>query len=344
MQKVGIIGHFGFGLNLANGQTIKTKIVTDYISIVADNQVKKVDAHGGIRAVVPVIKGCIYCLRNCENIIILLTENGLRVSVPVLSFFNRFFHRRLHYVVIGGWLNKFLDNHKRIESGLRNFDYIYVETKTMENALKNRGYTNVIVMPNSKQLKILKLSEMPKTYSKPYRICTFSRVMREKGIETIAKVINKINHDCDEKVYILDIYGQIDATQTEWFKKLLDRFQEDITYKGVVSFDQSVDILKNYFFLAFPTHFYTEGIPGTIIDAFAAGLPVVSAKWESFEDVIDEGQTGLGYTFDDIDELEVLMSQVAKAPEIIIRMKEKCLKKAQEFTIDKAMKELVMRL
>jgi hypothetical protein len=54
-------------------------------------------------------------------------------------------------------------------------------------------------------------------------------------------------------------------------------------------------VLKDYFALLFPTHFYTEGIPGTVIDAYAAGIPVISAKWESYSDVIDEGVTGIGY-------------------------------------------------
>ena len=67
-------------------------------------------------------------------------------------------------------------------------------------------------------------------------------------------------------------------------------------------------MLKNYFLLAFPTKFYTEGIPGTILDAYAAGVPVIASKWESFFDVIEEGKTGIGYEFDNQKELEKILA------------------------------------
>lgn len=64
-----------------------------------------------------------------------------------------------------------------------------------------------------------------------------------------------------------------------------------------------METLKNYFALVFPTLFYTEGIPGTIIDAYAAGLPVISSKWESYDDVIEDNITGVGYEFGSDDAL-----------------------------------------
>ena len=53
-------------------------------------------------------------------------------------------------------------------------------------------------------------------------------------------------------------------------------------YCGIKDPKDSVKTLKNYFALVFPTRFYTEGIPGTIIDAYYAGVPVIASKWESF--------------------------------------------------------------
>ena len=44
MKLVGIIGHFGFGLNMLNGQTIKTKIVTKALEDrFGNDEVLKVD-------------------------------------------------------------------------------------------------------------------------------------------------------------------------------------------------------------------------------------------------------------------------------------------------------------
>lgn len=343
MHKVGVIGHFGFGLNLANGQTIKTKIITDALKNDIQD-VFTVDAHGGIKAIIPVIWGCIKCLATCKNVIMMLTENGLRVAVPVLAVLNIFFHRKLHYIVIGGWLPNFLEDRKALKKYLKKFDFIYVETNTMRKALENKGFSNIVVMPNGKNLEILSENEVPVSRSRPLTLCTFSRVMKEKGIETIVDVVKRINESEGEIAYKLDIYGQIDQGQQQWFEELRRNFPQYVTYGGVVPFDQSVNVLKNYYALVFPTHFYTEGIPGTIIDAYAAGVPVISSKWESFFDVICEGETGLGYEFDNSIELEKILRDSLENPKKIDALRQNCLKKAKEFTIGEVMKNLVGRL
>lgn len=89
--------------------------------------------------------------------------------------------------------------------------------------------------------------------------------------------------------------------------------------------------MQKYFALLFPTHFYTEGIPGTIIDAYAAGVPVISAKWESFSDVVDEGVTGIGYDFDNADQFEKILLEVAQNPNVLLNMKENCIRKAKDY-------------
>ena len=84
MSRVAVIGHFGIGLDLANGQTIKTKIVTDAVEKKIGEKAYIVDAHGGVKAIIPVVVGCIKALKKCDNVILMLTENGLKVSVPIL--------------------------------------------------------------------------------------------------------------------------------------------------------------------------------------------------------------------------------------------------------------------
>ena len=47
MKKVCVIGHFGFGKELLNGQTIKTKTVTiELEKQLGKDQVVKIDTHG----------------------------------------------------------------------------------------------------------------------------------------------------------------------------------------------------------------------------------------------------------------------------------------------------------
>ena len=75
MYKVGIIGHYGFGVNFIDGQTIKTKIITKGIENFCEEHSLKIDSHGGLKAIIPVMLGCIKCLLSCKNVVIMLTEN-----------------------------------------------------------------------------------------------------------------------------------------------------------------------------------------------------------------------------------------------------------------------------
>ena len=336
-KKIGIIGHFGFGQDLSNGQTVKTKIVTDALEKrFSSAEIAKEDTHGGIKALLILPLLLLRLLKHCENIIILPAQRGLRIMVPLLSFFNRFYHRRLHYCVIGGWMPALIKDKRFLISRLKGFDGIYAETTVMRTALESMGFSNVYIVPNCKPLTP-SVKDSDAVYTEPYPLCTFSRVMKEKGIEDAVSAVCAVNKKYGKTVFLLDIYGGVDASQTEWFGQLKATFPEFIRYRGVVPYDRSAVTIAPYFALLFPTHFYTEGIPGTIIDAYAAGVPVVAAKWESFSDIIDEGQTGIGYGFDDRDGLYRSLEKVYEDPACLINMKERCADRMADYLPENAL-------
>lgn len=343
MKKAAVVGHFAFGLEYLDGQTIKTKTVTTELEKqLGADQVIKIDTHGGAKALPKVTIELIKAFKNCKNIIIFPAHNGIRVFAPLCSTLNKVFHRKLHYVVIGGWLPTLLQKHKQLAETLKSFHGIYVETKTMKKALVEQGFSNIFIMPNFKKLKILEESQLIYQHSEPYELCTFSRVMREKGIEDAVRAVKTVNTYFGRTVYTLDIYGQVDSEQTDWFEHLKSSMPEYVNYCGIVPFAQSVEVLKGYFALLFPTGFFTEGIPGTIIDAYAAGVPVISSEWESFSDIVDDGITGIGYSFGNNDELCAVLENIAVKPQIIYDMKTACISKAEEFTPEVAL-DVLMR-
>ncbi len=337
MSKICIVGHFGFGKNLLNGQTIKTKIVTEEIERkFGKENVVLLDLAGGVKRIPGLLVKIPFFLKKSDNFVMLPVENGLRFLTPVLRFWNAFFKKKLHYVVIGGWLPKFASDKKWLVNGLKKFHGVYVETNTMKQALEHMGLNNLFVLPNCKNLNVLTETDLVYPNGIPYRLCTFSRVMKEKGIGTAIEVINRVNGQLGYTAYSLDIYGQIWDESKDWFESLKESFPPNIRYMGCVDADKSVEVLQDYFALLFPTHFYTEGIPGTVIDAYAAGIPVISAKWESFSDVIEDGKTGIGYEFDNVAEFEQTLLQVANNPKLILDMKVNCIKKAKDYIPEKA--------
>ena len=343
MNTVCILGHFGVGENLLNGQTIKTKIITEELQRqLGQAQVSIIDTHGGLKTLAKAPRQCLAALQKSRNVVIFPAHNGLRVYAPLLSRLRHFFKgRRLHYVVIGGWLPQFLQKRKHLAKALKGFDAIYVETNTMKAALEAQGFGNIFVMPNCKKLEVLSEDELVYPQGLPLKLCTFSRVMKEKGIGDAVEAVRNVNAELGYQAYTLDIYGQVDPAQTEWFEALKSSFTEGVRYCGCVDADKSVQALQGYFALLFPTHFYTEGIPGTIIDAYAAGVPVISAKWESYSDVVEEGITGFGYEFDEESQLEDILVNAAAEPEMILKKKSSCLREAEKYKIEQAVKVLL---
>lgn len=344
--RVSVLGHFGEGKNLLNGQTVKTKIVTEELqNQLGQDQVLRIDTHGGWKTLLKAPFQVFRALKTSANVIIFPAHNGLRVYAPLLSFIKRFFKKRkIHYVVIGGWLAGCLEKKSFLRRSLKKFDFIYVETTTMKHALEELGFENIVVMPNCKKLTLLEEEDLKFDFEKPYKICTFSRVMKEKGIEDAVDAVRKINEDAGNTVYELDIFGQIESEQQQWFDNLQKSFPEFVKYRGQIPFDKSVDVIREYYILLFPTRFFTEGIPGTVIDSYASGVPVIASRWESFFDIVDEGVTGYGYEFGNTDEFTALLTECYRNPDKVFSIKQQCLKKGKQFLPERAVEILIKRL
>ncbi|HQE48344.1 MAG TPA: glycosyltransferase [Fervidobacterium sp.] len=324
-----IIGHFGKGQVLLNGQTIKTKnLYETLIARYSNNNIGTVDTHKRLLFLCfsPFI--LLNVLHKSKNIIVLPAHNGVRTTIPLLVFLNKFFKRKIHYDVIGGWLPSLLEQNIRLLKTLSKLDYIYVETDTMLKRLNKLGLNNVQVLPNSKNISVCNIDY---SNSYPRRLCMFSRINRLKGIEDAINAVNEINKRSGSKICTLDIYGKVDKGEEEWFEGLKDKMDASIKYCGFVD-GNPTSVLKDYYLLLFPTHYYTEGIPGTIIDSYSAGVPVLASKWESFSDVIVENVTGFGFEFDNYNDFLEKLSDLCHNPSKVNGLREECQKKAMYYS------------
>ena len=66
--------------------------------------------------------------------------------------------------------------------------------------------------------------------------------MKEKGIEDAVNAVMTVNAKLGRMAYALDVYGQVDNSQVEWFETLQKGFPNYIRYDGLVPFDKSVVI------------------------------------------------------------------------------------------------------
>lgn len=332
MKRITIIGKYNATAGIADGQAVKTRIITQELEDrFGTPNVNRIDTYGWERNPIKLLIKSICAVWCSKNVIFMTDEGGIKIF-PWLLYISNFARRcSLHYVVVGGWLIHFVEKHPIIKAFLKRFEGIYVETTVMKTALDKMGFSNIVLMPNCKHLEPMARDDILVQNTIPFRFCTFSRVMREKGIDDAVEAVCEVNRRFGRTVCTLDIYGQVDPKQAEWFDTLKKSFSPEVQYCGVVDYARSVDVLKDYFALLFPTEFFTEGIPGTIIDAYAAGIPVVAAQWESFSDVIDHGSTGIGYPFGKQEQLKGIITKLIENPSIIHGMKTNCLDKSYQY-------------
>ena len=141
----------------------------------------------------------------------------------------------------------------------------------------------------------------------------------------------------------MDIYGQVDANQTIWFDTLQKKFPYYIHYNGTVPFDKSVDVLKYYFALLFPTYYEGEGFAGTLIDAYSAGVPVIASDWKYNSELVNENVGYVYPTGNQIAFIEIL-KKVAKNPSLILSKKKCCIEEASKYRIDNTVQVLIKEL
>ena len=345
MKKVSVIGLFCNGKEVFDGQSIKTRILfSELEKKIGIQNLNKIDTYEWKKHPFRLLINCIKAVSDSRNVVFLTDAGGIKVFPWLLTCANIFKKRTIYYVVVGGWLIHFVKTHKVLASFLKKLNGIFVETEVMKKTMEDVGFENVYLMPNVKELKPLTEENLVSSFSEPYRFCMFSRIMREKGVEDAVNAIQKVNAFYGRTVCTLDLYGQVDAHQTEWFEQLSKEFSADVQYKGVVHFDKSIEVLKDYYALLFPTRFYTEGIPGTIIDAYAAGLPVIASEWESVYDIVNPEKTGVTFPFEKTECLQSCIQYFIENPEKVFEMRKNCLEKVKEYLPNAVMDTLLTKL
>ncbi|MBK9990468.1 MAG: glycosyltransferase [Verrucomicrobia bacterium] len=71
-----------------------------------------------------------------------------------------------------------------------------------------------------------------------------------------------------------------------------ENLNEHFRFLGPVFGAQKIGAFARADLMVFPTYFDSETLPLVVIEAMAAGLPVISTRWRGIQDLIDDGRTG----------------------------------------------------
>lgn len=303
-EKIGVIGHFGSDKEYYDGQTIKTKSLVRLLETCDGVSIKIVDTYFFKTGKMKLLLDTISCLFSCNHIFLLVSENGMKFYLPFLYFCNLFARKNIYHYIIGSSLLELVSSNKKYVKYLNAMTVNWFEYEAGTMYLQRQGVRNAETLANFKMIIPVKETQKYVDINGGYKFCTFSRVMEEKGITDAIQAICEINKENKSIVATLDIYGPLDAKYQAEFERLLKNSQHCVAYKGVVESNNSVEVIKNYYALLFPTRWKGEGVPGTVIDAFAAGIPVIASDWNVNKEIVQNGKQGIIYPNESLTDLK----------------------------------------
>src|SRR5690554_5841019 len=330
-MKVLVLGYFGYETNQIDGQTIKTRDVYTVLKNSSNEEVSYFDTQSFQKSKFKLLS-LLLALIKADIVFYLPAQNNLKFIFPVVYLISKLSSTKINYLVVGGWLVEFLKNKPFHKYLLSKINDIYVETNTLYSDLKAYNFTNIHKLHNFRIFDYPTIELNNKNYS-AIRLIFMARVHPLKGVNLLFDMEEDINQAGIENVFI-DIYGPVFKDYEEEFTSKLKN--SEIKYRGILAPSEIYDVLQNYDLMLFPTKYYTEGFPGTILDAYISGLPVIATKWLNAEEFVEHGKTGFIVPFDDDEVFIQEVINIAKNPNIITELKKAALLKREEYSADRA--------
>lgn len=332
----GVIGRIN--KSLFDGQTVKTRTLTTALkNYCPDCKILVAESSLCRKNPLRMLKQVFDCVRKADVIFVLLSRNGLRIILPILFLLNRIYKKPVIHDCIGGIHHETIGQYPWLKKYYRKMAVNWVETESMKRKLEQTGLTNVAVLPNFKNVRAISLEGVERKETAPFQFCTFSRVNEAKGIGRAAEAVLVINQAAGYQAATLHVYGPIEDNFDTKLNDYINQSQGAIAYCGVADPDSSVELLQKYYGMLFPTTYKGEGFPGTLIDAFSAGLPVIATDWHYNAELIDHGKTGFIYDPAQPEQLRKWMEYAISHPEEFHAMRFSCLNAVRQYSTESAM-------
>lgn len=227
------------------------------------------------------------------------------MAAEIIAFWRKFGKsNKLIYWVIGGGIAKRLDKGELDVKIYKGLSHIIVEDTDIEKDLKNMGIERVSTVPNFKP--VFSISAPKKKRTK--RFVYMARITPLKGCDIILSAAHALNRK--GLSYSIDFYGFIENGYP--FEEYVANVP-NVSYKGIYSFKTKEDyeyLYNNYDALLFPTFYPNEGFPGTLIDGYMAGLPIVTTQWRYNSHFVEDTKSGWLVPIQDSDKLAALIEQI----------------------------------
>lgn len=338
-KRVLIVGAYGYFCNHLDGQTVKTRNVHKLIEGCFDGKVCGFDTLK-VRRNPLLLFVLLWQLIRCNTLILVPCLNNLTYVFPLAYYLSKIFGYDIIEICIGGWQVEYFKGNERfkphrLQMNLSKKIRVFLpEMKEVDCRLKSElGFKNSEYFPNFRFFD----PDMPlgNNNSNEFRLVFMARVNKKKGYDTIFEFANHIRGRFND--IKIDFFGPIEEGDKEEFMSLIDLNKDIVSYKGVLQPENINKTLCMYDLMLFPTTYYTEGFPGSILDAYISGIPVIATEWMHSHEFIDDGQTGYIVPFGNCqEEFERKILELYRDREKLDCMKRAAHEKCKSYSADAA--------
>ena len=237
---------------------------------------------------------------------------------------------------IHGWDDSYF--HNAIKQGI--FSKFHQKTLKMADAI-------VVLSPEFKEKligigiapdKIHVLSTMveadkykpdKKDFSPPYKLLFCARLVKEKGVYEAIKAMKYITKEFPDTTLIIMGDGEELKNLRYYARKI--GVENKVVFTGYVPENKKIEIFKNSHMFIYPSY-YGEGFPTVILEAMAAGLPVITTPVGGLKYAIKDGINGFFIKSMPPDSKEIAEKAIylLKNPQMMIKISQDNIKYAEE--------------
>ncbi len=336
-KKILVIGNFGYRTNQLDGQTVKTRNI--YELLLRNKQIVDYYDTQDYQSNPFSLFVMIWKLINIDTLILIPCVSNLTYFFPFSFFLSKIFRFNIIHICVGGWqLEYFKGNEKFKKHNLqlklsKKIKVFMPQTESVTYSLiREFSFKNIETLNNFRIFKY----EKTKIYStSKLKLVFMARINMKKGYDTI---FNFLDFAKDNNLdVIVDFYGPIELEYKSDFENKLHNYKDVANYKGILNGNEIYTTLSKYDLLLLPTKFYTEGFPGSILDAYISGIPVLVTKWKYALEFVENNKTGFIVSFDNCqDEFNERILSLYNDRNMLERMKKYAREESNKYSFDSA--------
>jgi len=211
-------------------------------------------------------------------------------------------------------------------------DVFLVETREQLAAARARGLAHAHWFPNARPAP-----RGPRPVASRagpcHRFVFVGHVRRDKGLVELAEAMRGMPAGIT-----VDVFGpRFDDLPRNLFEG-----RPGLAYRGILEPGEVAEAISRYDALVLPTLWKHEGYPGVVLEAYAAGLPVIASRIGGIPEIVDAG-AGLLVEPGDVPGLRQAMTRLATDARICAALREGALSRAEEFSTRRWADDLVGR-